>query len=67
MARQVAHTVWLSLDLAVVRQIADRIYVLYFGEVVEEGPPETVIGNPQHPYTRRLVESIPRSAIRLAP
>ncbi len=58
---------FITHDLAVVRQIADRIYVLYLGEIVEEGPTERVIGDPQHPYTRRLVESIPRSALQGAP
>lgn len=53
---------FITHDLAVVRQITERIYVLYLGEIVEEGPTERVIGNPQHPYTRRLVASIPRSA-----
>jgi len=47
-------------DLAVVRQIAERIYVLYLGEIVEHGPAEDVIGRPQHPYTKRLIDSIPR-------
>jgi peptide/nickel transport system ATP-binding protein len=55
---------FITHDLAVVRQIAERIYVLYLGEIVEEGPTERVIGDPQHPYTRRLIESIPRSAIQ---
>jgi peptide/nickel transport system ATP-binding protein len=53
---------FITHDLAVIRQIAERIYVLYRGEIVEEGPTERVIGTPQHPYTRRLIESIPRSA-----
>ena len=53
---------FITHDLAVVRQIAERIYVLYLGEIVEEGSTERVIGEPQHPYTRRLIESIPRSA-----
>ena len=53
---------FITHDLAVIRQIAERIYVLYRGEIVEEGPTERVIGEPQHPYTRRLIESIPRSA-----
>ena len=53
---------FITHDLAVIRQIAERIYVLYRGEIVEEGPTERVIGTPQHPYTRRLIESTPRSA-----
>jgi peptide/nickel transport system ATP-binding protein len=48
-------------DLAVARQVVDRVYVLYKGEVVETGPVEKVLDHPQHPYTRRLVDSIPRS------
>ncbi len=51
---------FITHDLAVVRQVADRLYVLYLGEIVEEGPTEEVIGNPKHPYTRRLIDSIPR-------
>jgi peptide/nickel transport system ATP-binding protein len=53
---------FITHDLAVIRQIAERIYVLYRGEIVEEGPTERVIGTPEHPYTRRLIESTPRSA-----
>ncbi|MES0220066.1 hypothetical protein NKL07_32885 [Mesorhizobium sp. C280B] len=48
-------------DLAVVRQIADRIVVLYLGEVVEEGSVDRVLSEPQHPYTKRLIASIPAS------
>jgi peptide/nickel transport system ATP-binding protein len=51
---------FITHDLAVVRQVAERIYVLYLGEIVEQGPAEEVIGRPQHPYTRRLIDSIPR-------
>jgi peptide/nickel transport system ATP-binding protein len=48
-------------DLAVARQVVDRAYVLYQGEVVETGPVEEVLDHPQHAYTQRLVDSIPRS------
>jgi peptide/nickel transport system ATP-binding protein len=51
---------FITHDLAVVRQIADRIYVLYLGEIVEEGPTEEVMRNPKHPYTKRLLDSAPR-------
>jgi peptide/nickel transport system ATP-binding protein len=66
---QVEHALsylFITHDLAVLRQIAERIYVLYLGEIVEHGPTEKVIGDPQHPYTRRLVQSIPRGTMQLA-
>jgi len=51
---------FITHDLAVVRQVAERIYVLYLGEIVEQGTAEEIIGRPQHPYTKRLIDSIPR-------
>jgi peptide/nickel transport system ATP-binding protein len=51
---------FITHDLAVVRQVAERIYVLYLGEIVEQGPAEEVISRPKHSYTRRLIGSIPR-------
>jgi len=54
---------FITHDLAVVRQVAERIYVLYLGEIVEHGATEDVMGRPQHPYTRRLIDSIPHSAV----
>jgi peptide/nickel transport system ATP-binding protein len=53
---------FITHDLAVVRQLVDRIYVLYRGEIVEHGPSEKLMSRPEHPYTRRLIDSIPRSA-----
>jgi oligopeptide/dipeptide ABC transporter ATP-binding protein len=52
---------FISHDLAVVRQIVERVYVLYRGEVVESGPVDTVLERPGHEYTERLLESIPRT------
>ncbi len=48
-------------DLAVVRQIVDRLYVLHRGKVVESGPVATVLDDPQDDYTARLIDSMPRS------
>ena len=50
---------FISHDLAVVDLLADRIAVLYRGELVEEGTGAEVLGNPQHPYTQRLLASLP--------
>jgi oligopeptide/dipeptide ABC transporter ATP-binding protein len=46
-------------DLAVIRHMADRVAVMYLGEVVEQGPTETLFRAPRHPYTRALLEAIP--------
>ncbi len=50
---------FISHDLAVVDLLADRIAVLYRGGIVEEGTGAEVLGAPQHPYTRRLLASLP--------
>jgi peptide/nickel transport system ATP-binding protein len=50
---------FITHDLAVVRQIVVRAYVLYRGEVVEEGAVDALFDSPQHPYTKRLIESVP--------
>jgi len=54
-------------DLGVVAEHCDRVMVMYAGQVVEEGPTEDVIGHPRHPYTRGLLASIPRPAMRGQP
>jgi peptide/nickel transport system ATP-binding protein len=50
---------FITHDLAVVRQVVERVYVLYQGEVVEEGPVDELFDTPQHWYTKRLIESVP--------
>jgi peptide/nickel transport system ATP-binding protein len=54
--------VFITHDLAVVRQVVDRVYVLHKGVVVEQGTVDQVLDRPEHPYTERLIASIPRSA-----
>jgi peptide/nickel transport system ATP-binding protein len=50
---------FISHNLAVVRQVSDRIGVMYLGKVVELAPAETLFTTPRHPYTRALMEAIP--------
>jgi len=51
--------VFISHNLAVVRQLTERTLVLQRGQVVEYGSTEQVIGRPEHDYTKRLLESVP--------
>ncbi len=50
---------YITHDLATAYHVSDYVMVLYHGHVVEAGPPKQVIGDPQHPYTRLLIDSIP--------
>jgi oligopeptide/dipeptide ABC transporter ATP-binding protein len=50
---------YITHDLGVVSQIADRVYVMYAGVIVETGAAEPLLRSPRHPYTRALLESLP--------
>ncbi len=47
-------------NMAVVRHVCDRTMVMYLGRIIETGPTERVIADPQHPYTQALLTAIPR-------
>ncbi len=51
--------IWITHDLGLVAGIADRVIVMYAGYVVEQGPVAEIFANPQHPYTRALLGTIP--------
>jgi peptide/nickel transport system ATP-binding protein len=50
---------FISHNVAVVRYLSDVIAVMYLGQIVESGPTEEVLANPQHPYTQVLLDSVP--------
>jgi peptide/nickel transport system ATP-binding protein len=51
-------------DLGVVSQMADRVAVMYAGQIVEQADRENFFGNPQHPYSKKLFDSVPGMAKR---
>ena len=58
--QQGTSVLFISHNLGVVREFADRIYVIYRGRIVEHGSTTALFSAPQHPYTRTLLSAIPR-------
>jgi len=56
--------VLITHDLALVAEEADRVAIMYAGNVVETGPVSEVFGEPRHPYTKGLLDSVPVHAVR---
>jgi len=52
--------IWITHDLGVIAGIADRVMVMYGGQVVEQGPVREVFADPAHPYTRALLRTMPK-------
>jgi peptide/nickel transport system ATP-binding protein/glutathione transport system ATP-binding protein len=50
---------FISHDIGVVERVSHRIAVMYKGEIVESGPTDRILRNPEHPYTRRLLSAVP--------
>ncbi len=50
---------FISHDIAVVERVSHRVAVMLLGEIVEMGPRRAVLGNPRHPYTRKLIDAVP--------
>jgi oligopeptide/dipeptide ABC transporter ATP-binding protein len=51
--------IYVSHDLSILSNISERLLIMYLGMAMEIGPTDLVIGNPQHPYARALVEAVP--------
>jgi len=52
--------IFITHDLGVIAQTADRVAVMYLGNLVEQGPVRDVINNPAHPYTQGLLDALPK-------
>ena len=51
---------FITHDMGVVAEVADRVVVMFKGQIVEQGDAETIFHNPQHPYTKALINAVPK-------
>lgn len=56
--------IFITHDLSILYQIADRIMIMYAGNFAEIGPTDDIVDNPRHPYTRALIDSLPKVGIQ---
>ncbi|MFO8033430.1 MAG: ABC transporter ATP-binding protein [Desulfohalobiaceae bacterium] len=57
--KQDQSVLYITHDLGVVHSVADRVYIMYAGLIVEQGPKENIFKDPRHPYTQGLLASLP--------
>ncbi|MFA7671534.1 MAG: ABC transporter ATP-binding protein [Sphaerochaetaceae bacterium] len=55
--------IYISHDMGVINKVAEHIVVMYNGEIVEKGPKHTIFDSPKHPYTRALINCMPRKGV----
>jgi peptide/nickel transport system ATP-binding protein len=58
---------FVSHDLHVIRAIADRVYIMQHGRIVEQGMADVVFASPRHPYTRALIAATPKLPMDAVP
>lgn len=56
--------IYISHDIGVINKVSDRIAVMYRGEIVEIGPKQEIYFHPKHPYTRALINCMPRAGVK---
>jgi len=61
----IGSAIFITHDLAILYQIADRLLIMYGGHVVETGPVETIVHEPRHPYTQALLSSLPKVGVQI--
>ncbi|MEJ6949541.1 ABC transporter ATP-binding protein [Natronospora cellulosivora (SeqCode)] len=60
----IGSSMFITHDLAILYQIADRIMIMYAGHFAEIGPTDEIVSNPRHPYTKALINSLPQVGIQ---
>ena len=56
----IGSSIFITHDISILYQVADRLLIMYAGHAVETGPVEDLIKNPRHPYTQALISSLPK-------